>query len=364
MDFATAPSDPVLSLESAPLSLNSEPTGLHAWLSAQQTRLEQILAQLDDLESVAPDAAGELLLRLRQQLQRMLADQRQLVFLHDQELADWDRSIQAANQSALPATDSTAATSGSASNPSDSNQTAFNPSASNPSDSVQRAADEAEIARLRAEVNLLRERLQTEPSTNRSTFNWEQEKQRILRELETEQPAAGPDPHLEQRRRLQHAMQLTDDIVAASRREVDRLRRKLEETMSRRAERPGPVLNAAPVTTPHTAQNMASNSTSNSGSSESDTQILEERERLAALQQQTREKLRQAEVAMSLERAKLARDRGELQAKMLALETERTALLEQLQAATQQAGSQRTAGRNGKQLRTGRWLARLGLREE
>ena len=349
MDFATAPSDPVLSLESAPLSLNSEPTGLHAWLSAQQTRLEQILAQLDDLESVAPDAAGELLLRLRQQLQRMLADQRQLVFLHDQELADWDRSIQAANQSALPATDSTAATSG---------------SASNPSDSVQRAADEAEIARLRAEVNLLRERLQTEPSTNRSTFNWEQEKQRILRELETEQPAAGPDPHLEQRRRLQRAMQLTDDIVAASRREVDRLRRKLEETMSRRAERPGPVLNAAPVTTPHTAQNMASNSTSNSGSSESDTQILEERERLAALQQQTREKLRQAEVAMSLERAKLARDRGELQAKMLALETERTALLEQLQAATQQAGSQRTAGRNGKQLRTGRWLARLGLREE
>lgn len=358
MDFATAPSDPVLSLESAPLSLNSEPTGLHAWLSAQQTRLEQILAQLDDLESVAPDAAGELLLRLRQQLQRMLADQRQLVFLHDQELADWDRSIQAANQSALPATDSTAATSGS-----DSIQTD-----SSPSDSVQRAADEAEIARLRAEVNLLRERLQTEPSTNRSTFNWEQEKQRILRELETEQPAAGPDPHLEQRRRLQRAMQLTDDIVAASRREVDQLRRKLEETMSRRAERPGPVSNAAPVTTPvtapNTAQNTAPNSTANSLSWETDTQILEERERLAALQQQTREKLRQAEVAMSLERAKLARDRGELQAKMLALETERTALLEQLQAATQQAGPQRTAGRNGKQLRTGRWLARLGLREE
>jgi hypothetical protein len=300
--------------------------GVRAWLAAQQARLEQTIASLHDTESLDPQAVSELLVRTRQQLQRILADQRQLTWLHEDGLSALDNDHEAESDGV----------------------TADEPTMTSKSelDATQQASDQAELQRLRAEVNLLRERLQSEPASTRSAFCWEQEKLRILRELESDGHSTGPDPHAEQRRRLQQSLQITDEIVSASRREVAEWKRKVEQ-----------VLNQASADRVSTQESIDHDP-------DEAAELQEERDRLLALQQQTREKMRQAEVAMSLERAKLARDRGELQAKMLAMETERAALLEQLQAATQQGNSARGVTRNGKQTGAGRWLSRLGLRED
>jgi hypothetical protein len=62
--------------------------------------------------------------------------------------------------------------------------------------------------------------------------------------------------------------------------------------------------------------------------------------------------LRQAEVEISLERAKLARERAELEDKLRAWETERSTW----QAAAGEATSDKTKKPAGR-----KWLARLGL---
>ncbi len=82
--------------------------------------------------------------------------------------------------------------------------------------------------------------------------------------------------------------------------------------------------------------------------------IIQERERLQHAQEEWREKLRQAEVEISLERARIARERTELQEKQHALEK---------QAAQQAPPSSdgKTAEKLGSR---GRWLTRLGLKDE
>ena len=81
-----------------------------------------------------------------------------------------------------------------------------------------------------------------------------------------------------------------------------------------------------------------------------DSAVQQERERLKELQEQWQEKLRQAEIDLSLQRAKLARDRAELD--------ERIRLAE-----SALAGGPVASGPADRQKRSahGRWLARLGL---
>jgi len=75
------------------------------------------------------------------------------------------------------------------------------------------------------------------------------------------------------------------------------------------------------------------------------------------LQQEWREKLKKAEVDISLERAKLARQRQELEERIQQLERDRA-----------KYGDEPTVDENNvkqeKKPQRGRWLARLGLKEE
>ena len=82
---------------------------------------------------------------------------------------------------------------------------------------------------------------------------------------------------------------------------------------------------------------------------DTDAIIQEERKNLARLQEECRDKLRQAEVEISLERAKIARDRSQLDEKLHVLE---------------QQGIDLTTVNEKKEPAKpprGRWLARLGL---
>ena len=73
--------------------------------------------------------------------------------------------------------------------------------------------------------------------------------------------------------------------------------------------------------------------------------IQQERKHLEELQNEMREKLRQAEVELSMERAKLARERADLDEMLTNLET----------AAPKQSDSKAESEPRG------RWLSRMGL---
>ena len=123
----------------------------------------------------------------------------------------------------------------------------------------------------------------------------------------------------------------TDQVIAEKDREITELRRRLEE------------------------QSVAVPGGAATEILDSSELIREERGKLARLQDEWREKLRQAEIDASVERAKLARERVDLDEKMQLYE----------------AHCQRVSGlddsgpgkRSGK-AQGGRWLSRLGLKED
>jgi hypothetical protein len=166
----------------------------------------------------------------------------------------------------------------------------------------------------------------------RGRLDWEAEKRRILAALE-----ADFDQHdaqqFGQRLKIEEVLHATEQIVAEKDRQIEDLKRQLEE------QRGTPRTDDSETTT---AQRVIAN----------DAAVREERERLKQLQDQWREKLRQAEIELSLERAKLARQRAEL--------------AEQLKAAGIDAPrppAPVTSTGHEDRPTCGRWLAQLGLTE-
>ena len=87
-----------------------------------------------------------------------------------------------------------------------------------------------------------------------------------------------------------------------------------------------------------------------------DAVIQEERQRLLQLQQEWQDKLRQAEVEMSVQRARIARERTELDEKLRVLEEHKSTM-----AAQQNSGEPNSSNKPQKPAR--RWLTRMGLKE-
>ncbi|MHB9067820.1 MAG: hypothetical protein ACYC4B_28905, partial [Pirellulaceae bacterium] len=81
--------------------------------------------------------------------------------------------------------------------------------------------------------------------------------------------------------------------------------------------------------------------------------IRVERENLARMQEELRNKLRQAEVEASLERARLSRDHAALEEKLRQLEQDKS-----------HRSPERVAPEPEKAPASRRWLARLGLKDE
>jgi hypothetical protein len=100
---------------------------------------------------------------------------------------------------------------------------------------------------------------------------------------------------------------------------------------------------------------MAVGAAALSGLLDSDEIIRQQRERLAELQAEWEEKMRRAEIDISMERAKLARERAEL-------EEGRRSLEDQLQI-QRPANADSSDSTNPASPPRGRWLSRLGLRD-
>jgi hypothetical protein len=162
-------------------------------------------------------------------------------------------------------------------------------------------------------------------------LDWEAEKQRILAALEAD---FDEDDEAQQTERLRIAevLQTTDEVIAAKDREIQELKQRLEDQSPN---------GAADVPDMVSADQALDN----------DAVVREERERLKRLQEEWREKLQQAQVELALERAKIARQRAEL-------EELRTA-----ENDSPQPPSTTDADGQTERSTRGRWLARLGLTE-
>jgi hypothetical protein len=170
-------------------------------------------------------------------------------------------------------------------------------------------------------------------------MDWESQKRRLLAALE-----ADLDPNDEQDKAdkltIEGTIQITDNMIQQRDREIAELKQLLEEQSRNVGSMSVGVAAFAAVL-------------------DQDELIREHRDQTEEIKKQWEEKLRAAEVELSIERAKLARERTEMEEKRNDWEKERARAAEQGPAP---APGDKDAGKKGAS--GGRWLARLGLREQ
>jgi len=159
---------------------------------------------------------------------------------------------------------------------------------------------------------------------------WESLKKKMLAEMESDFDE-GDTQQKADKLTVQGAIKITDEVIAEKDRELQELRKLLESQTQQVGE---VAVGAAAVA--HLL--------------DTDELVCQERESLKRLQESLREQLRQAEVDISLERAKLARERTEVDEKLRVLESEKS---------NREGASE--GSDNGKQPGRRKWLARLGL---
>jgi hypothetical protein len=169
-------------------------------------------------------------------------------------------------------------------------------------------------------------------------FDWETQKQNLLAQLEEDFDANNP-AQARDRMTVEGAIRITDDVVTAKDREIA----ELKELLQQQAENIGSIAVGASAIADVLDQ---------------DELIRVEREHLARLHEELQEKLRQAEIEASLERARLARERASIEEKLRQLEHDRG------QPRSDGASADSDRPRADKSKGPGRWLARMGLKDE
>lgn len=171
------------------------------------------------------------------------------------------------------------------------------------------------------------------PAASGGGLDWEAQKLRMLAMLEEYDD--GDEDEATTKLTIQGTLEITDSVVAEKDQEIAELRKLLEEQSSN-------------------IGNVAVGASAIAQLIESDEVIQHERERARQLQGEWEGKMRTAEVEISVERAKLARERAELEEKLRHLEE---------RAATIGAQYPASAGTASKEPKRGRWLERLGLKD-
>ena len=206
-----------------------------------------------------------------------------------------------------------------------------------------------DVRQLKRRIAELEEELAAVPQTAVSQsrhksdgpMDWESTKKRLLAELEGDAKLAEDKQSLsdDDRMTVEGAIRITDQMVIERDREIDQLKRQLSN-------------HAASVDSV-----IESNAADRSSIEllDKDEIVQQERQRLLDLQREWQDKLRQAEVEISVHRARIARERSEVDEKLRVLESEKAAF------ANQQPGGEPSSAKGKKP--GGRWLARLGLKE-
>ncbi|MGI9456531.1 MAG: hypothetical protein ACR2NU_08210, partial [Aeoliella sp.] len=157
-------------------------------------------------------------------------------------------------------------------------------------------------------------------------MDWAAQKRRLLASLEGEGDSPTPE-RTEERTTIEATLRITDDVVAEKDREIAQLTRKLDTTGSQ------PANDDATEELHREAIN-------------SDEVIIVQRKKLAVLEEQMTDQFRKAELELSVERAKIAREQTELTDARLELESLRNSL---------------PKGSSGTSTGRGKWFSKLGL---
>ncbi|MCE9526861.1 MAG: hypothetical protein K8R36_12490 [Planctomycetales bacterium] len=173
-------------------------------------------------------------------------------------------------------------------------------------------------------------------------MDWEAQKRRLLAQLEEDYDEADPVQKAN-RLTIEEAMQVTETALAAKDQEVGEIRRELEELKSLLQDQSSSI------------GQFAVGASAFAGMLDKDELVRQERESLQKMQESLREQLKKAEIDISMERAKIARERAELDEKLHTLQRE------QAQQVASQPGS---GGEKGNKAPRGRWLSRLGLSDD
>jgi hypothetical protein len=162
--------------------------------------------------------------------------------------------------------------------------------------------------------------------------DWESQKRHLLESLAAVEEDEEEDSEAAERRlSLEATIAITDEVVAQKDREIAELRQLLEDQAGN-------------------IGSIAVGATAIAGILDQDELIAQERARLAQIQAEWREKLRQAEIDISVQRATIARDRAQIDEKLANHQFD----LDRMKAVGPTAPGAKPSRR---------WLSRLGLKE-
>jgi hypothetical protein len=161
-------------------------------------------------------------------------------------------------------------------------------------------------------------------------------KKMMIESLEADTDSS--ESRAEERLTIENTIVITDDVVAHKDREIAELKLLLSQQSN-------------------TIGSVAIGAAAVVAALDDDAVIRQEREKLAQLHEEWKKMLRQAEIDISVERAKITRDRAEIEDKLAAFEKERAQQGGDIESTNGDAEATR------KKPTRGRWLARLGLKD-
>jgi len=171
---------------------------------------------------------------------------------------------------------------------------------------------------------------------NQESMTWEQRKKLIMQQFEDESAAEGHTEHSHNRIEAEDVLRTTQVEIDRRDKEIAELKSIVEQQSNTRE---GVAIGAAAI-----AQML-----------DSDELVKLEREKLAAIQREWEGKLREAEIQISTERARLSRERADL-------ESQTRILAERAVNLPPRSNSIAETKVDGKPVR--RWLEHLGLRDK
>ncbi|GAB5404066.1 MAG: hypothetical protein Aurels2KO_22970 [Aureliella sp.] len=169
---------------------------------------------------------------------------------------------------------------------------------------------------------------------NQESLSWEERKKLIMEQLEDDTPQTSEEEAT--KLEIESILETTQSEIERRDRDIEELRSIIEQQSDTKQ---GVAIGAAAI-----AQMF-----------DDDELVVQEREKLKSLQGEWEDKVRQAEIDISMERAKLARQRSEVESKVAELEAQ----LAKHGGTLPPPPSEDTAGG-----RTRKWLEHLGLKDE
>lgn len=164
-------------------------------------------------------------------------------------------------------------------------------------------------------------------------FDWEAQKRRLMMQLESDFDESDEQQSSE-KLTVEGTIRITDQVIAEKDCEIEELKQMLDNQSSSIGD---VAVGAAAI-----AEFL-----------DQDDLIIQERESLKQLQEEWQDKLRQAEIDVSLERAKLGRERMDLQSQIQTIEQQR-----------QSDESLSDGEKSDDRKPGGRWRKRLGLKDD